>query len=65
MSKCMPPVNVGDLPSWMLVFLMGLGLEYATNNGILTQYSNLGELMMFAGLALGAFYFYTDVSNKV
>jgi hypothetical protein len=61
----MTPINFGDLSSWILVFLIGLGLEYATNNGILTQYSNLGELLMFAGLALGTFYFYTDVSNKV
>lgn len=58
-------LNLGDLPSWILVILLGLGLSWASSNGILTGYNGLGDLLVFAGLGLGAFYFATDISNKM
>lgn len=61
----MAGINLGDLPSWILVLLIGLGLRWADTNGILQQTHDLGNLMILAGLLLGGFYFYTDISNKV
>ncbi len=57
-------INIGDLPSWVLVLLIGLGVSWATSNGMLTEYSGLGNVMVVCGLALGAFYFWMDISNK-
>lgn len=58
-------VNLGDLPSWILLILIGLGLSWTSSNGILVQYSGLGRLMVLGGLALGVFYFAMDISNKL
>ncbi|WP_411966833.1 hypothetical protein [Haloferax sp. YSSS75] len=58
-------VSLGDLPSWILVILIGFGIEFASSNGILTEYGGLGELFIFGGIALGVFYFATDISNKI
>jgi hypothetical protein len=61
----MSTIDISDLPSWILVILMGLGLSWASSNGILTQYEGLGRLLVFGGVALGVFYFYKDISNKL
>jgi hypothetical protein len=58
-------INLGDLPSWIMVLLIGLALSELTSNGILTQYSGLGPVMVFGAVALGLFYFANDVSNKL
>lgn len=58
-------INLGDLPSWMLVTLMGFGLKFLSSNGVLTGYEGLSELLIVCGLGLGVFYFATDISNKV
>jgi hypothetical protein len=58
-------INLGDLPSWILVILIGFGIEWASSNGFITGYGGLGELFIFGGIALGVFYFATDISNKV
>jgi hypothetical protein len=58
-------INLGDLPSWILVILIGFGIEVASSNGLLTGYGGLGEVFIFGGIALGVFYFATDISNKI
>ncbi len=61
----MSGINLGDLPSWILVILMGFGLRFAGNNGILQGTQALGSLLVIAGLSLGAFYYYNDIGNKI
>lgn len=60
----MAGINLSDLPSWILVTLMGFGLRFADTNGLLENTHTLGNLLVIAGLGLGAFYFYTDIMNK-
>jgi hypothetical protein len=58
-------IKLGDLPSWILVLLIGFGVVYVASNGVLSQYRDIGELMIFGGLLLGASYFLIDLSNKL
>lgn len=58
-------LNLGDLPSWILVLLIGIGVKYANTEGILTGLDGLDNILIIVGLGLGAFYFATDISNKV
>lgn len=61
--------SFGDLPSWITVLLIGLGIIYATSQGMLSPSAlpipDLGELLVLAALGLGAFYFLMDISRKV
>lgn len=61
----MSGVNLGDLPSWIMVVLIGIGLWWANSNGVLSGSYELGNLLVYCGLGLGAFYFLTDISNKL
>lgn len=61
----MSNMDLSNLPSWILVILIGLAISWFTGRGILTQYEGLGSLMVAVGLALGVFYFATDISNKI
>lgn len=58
-------ISLGDLPSWILVVLIGIGLSWANSNAILTQFAGLGKILVYAGLALGAFHILNDVLNKI
>ena len=58
--------NLGDLPSWLTVLLIGFGVVWAASNGMLdANYEGLGQLLIYAALALGAFYFLSDILNKI
>lgn len=58
--------DLGDLPSWIMLLLIGLGIVWATSNGVLGgEYESWGRIMMIAAGGLGAFYFLTDVARKV
>lgn len=61
----MATLNPGDLPSWMLLVVIGIGLAYATANGLINQFSGLGRILVYAGLGLGGIYFILDLSRKV
>ena len=61
----MATFNPGDLPSWMLLVIIGIGLAYASTNGLITQFNGLGRNLVFAGLALGGIYFAIDLSRKL
>jgi hypothetical protein len=57
--------NIGDLPSWIVVLLISLGIIWATSNGMLgSGYESLGQILLVAALGLGAFYFAVDIANK-
>jgi hypothetical protein len=58
-------VNLGDLPSWILVILIGLGISVAISNGMLVGYGRIARLMILGGVILGAVYFVIDLSNKL
>jgi len=58
-------LNFGDLPSWIMVLLIGLGIVWATSNGALgSEYESWGRIMMIAAGGLGAFHHFTDVGQK-
>ncbi len=59
-------LNLGDLPSWIVVLIIGLGIVWATSNGVLgNEYESWGRIMMIGAGGLGAFYFMTDVGRKL
>lgn len=59
-------LNLGELPSWITVLLIGLGIVWATSNNVLgSEYESLGQIMMIAAGGLGAFYFLTDIKRKL
>ena len=71
----MTGIDLGGVASWIIVALMGLGILWAINEGMLkTQYSlgdvsipmdNIGILIFLAAIGLGGFHFVTDVLRKV
>lgn len=59
-------LKLGDLPSWIIVLLIGLGIVWATSNGVLgSEYESWGRIMMIVAGGLGAFYFLTDIGRKL
>ena len=49
-----------------MVLLIGLGIVWATSNGVLgSEYESWGRIMMIAAGGLGAFYFLTDIGRKL
>lgn len=59
-------LNFGDFPSWITVLLIGLGMVWATSNGVLgAEYESWGRIMMIAAGGLGAFYFLSDIGRKI
>lgn len=71
----MAGIDLGGVASWIIVALMGLGILWAINEGMLkAQYSlgnvsipmdSIGILIFLAAIGLGGFYFVTDVLRKV
>ena len=70
----MAGIDPGGVASWVIAALMGLGVLWAVNKGILkTQYSvgdvsismdSVGILIFLAAITLGGFYFVIGVSRK-
>jgi hypothetical protein len=59
-------INLGNLPSWILITLIGIGIKTGISQGIVpTGLAEIGNLMTFGGLVLGAIYFTLDLSNKI
>lgn len=68
-------VDIGGLPSWILVLGIGIGILWAISNGMLDATYRIGEsalpmeslggLLVIAAILLGAFYFLKDIGNKV
>jgi len=58
-------IDPSDLPSWILIVLMGFGVAWANGNGVLTGFDGLGKILVFAGLFVGAFHILNDISNKL
>ncbi|WP_226040367.1 hypothetical protein [Natrinema sp. DC36] len=54
----MATIDIGGLPSWIMVVLIGFGIVFLLSNPV-------GWTIMFAGLTLGAVYFLLDISNKL
>ena len=47
-------LKLGDLPSWITVLLIGLGIVWATSNGVLgAEYESWGRIMMIAAGGVG------------
>jgi uncharacterized protein HemY len=71
----MAGIDLGGVASWLLAAALGLGILWAINEGMLrAQYSlgtisipmnNLGLVIFLAAIALGGFYFLTDIVRKV
>ena len=71
----MAGIDLGGVASWIIAALMGLGILWATNKGMLkTQYSfgeasipmeNVGTLIFLVAIGLGCFYFLIDVVRKI
>jgi hypothetical protein len=48
------------------VLLIGLGIVWATSNGVLgAEYESWGRIMMVAAGGLGVFYFLSDIGRKI
>lgn len=68
-------VDISDLPSWVIVLLIGIGIFGAISMGFLDpayrfgessfSMASLGRLLIIGGVLLGAFYFSKDISNKM
>lgn len=59
-------IDIGELPSWLLVLLTGLGVAWATSEGVLDPvYAPLGWLLVLGGTGLGAFYFALDIASEL
>jgi len=71
----MAGLKLGNLPSWVTVVMIGIGIWWGISNGMLDpayalgdsiiRVEELGSLLVAGGLLLGSFYFLKDVSNKV
>ena len=71
----MAGIDLGGVSSWLIAAVLGLGILWAVNKGLVkSQYSladisipmdNLGLIIFLLALILGAFYFFTDVSRKI
>lgn len=71
----MAKVDLGGLPSWIVVCLIGLGILWGINENMLkTRYAlgdlavpmeDIGVLLFLAAICLGGFYFLKDVSGKL
>lgn len=71
----MAGIDLGGVASWIVAASLGLGILWAIGQGMLNaQYSlgdlsipldNIGLLIFLTAIALGGFYFVTDVMNKV
>lgn len=58
-------LSLDDLPSWITVLLIGLGVVWAASNGVLgSGYESLGRFMIIVAIGLGAFYFSQDILRK-
>jgi hypothetical protein len=67
--------DLGGVASWIVAAALGLGILWAIGEGMLNPvYSlgdipvpldNIGLLIFLAAIALGGFYFLTDVLSKV
>jgi hypothetical protein len=59
-------LKLGDLPSWITVLLIGLGIMWAASNGVpRSEYESWGQIMMLGAGGLGAFYFLSDIGRKI
>jgi len=54
----MATIDLGGLPSWIMVVLIGFAIVLLLSNPV-------GWTIMFAGLGLGAIYFLLDLRNKI
>jgi len=71
----MSDIELGGVASWITAALIGLGILWAINEGMLkTQYlfgdvsipmETIGVLIFLVAIGLGGFYFVTDVLRKV
>lgn len=52
------PVNPPDLPSWLWVVVIGIGIVFLLSNPV-------GWAIAGVGFALGAIYFALDIRNKI
>ena len=70
----MAGIDPAGVASWVIAALMGLGILWAVNNGVLKiQYSvgdvsismdSVGILIFLAAIVLGGFHFVIGVSRK-
>lgn len=68
-------LNVGDIPSWILALLIGIGIFGAISRGFLEPTYNIGGnvfpmlsigwVLVIGALFLGATYFIFDIRNKL
>ena len=59
-------LNLGDLPSWITMLLIGLGILVATSNGVLgAEYESWGRIINVGFGLVGAFHVFTDIGRKI